>query len=508
LIERSATAVVNIAFLNLPALGAEGAASSVSSAGAVGHEHRSRFDNALEGMFRATPDGQLLSANAALVAMLGYANESELVGQARLADWHAGGVGLEHIVSALGEHGTLRGATIELRHVDGSVRNCLLSMRTVRDDGGRALALEGIVADISERRRLEDALRASDERFRMLAEAAFEGVGVSENLRWLDVSQQFADMLGYTREELIGTHVSMVIAPESLDQVRQSVEAAYEGAYEVVNVRKDGTRIPVEVRGRSMKVGDRIMRVSAVRDITQQKRVLEELEVQQHRLRALAAALAVAEECERRMTATELHDEIGQALAAVKLKLDALEQDVGAHPSAGIVGDVSRMLSEIIMRARAIMTELSPPGIYDLSFDAALDWLAKRTQERDGVDCRIERAGELVEVAPEVRAMLFAAARELLRNVAHHAGVASATIRVAAAPDRIELEVHDEGVGFDPGALAELPRAARGFGLFGIGERLRAFGGSMRIDSTPGAGTRVRLALPLALGTPRAALGA
>jgi PAS domain S-box-containing protein len=461
-----------------------------------GHEYRSLVENALEGMFRATPDGRVIAANPALVTLLGYASEAELVGRAHLTDWHAGGVDVEKIIATLTEQGALRGAVVDLRRTDGEVRTCLLSIRTVRDAGGAPVALEGIVADISERRRLEDALRASEERFRLLAEAAFEGVGVSESGVYLDVSQQFAQMLGYTREELIGEHVSRIVTPECLPRVLHAVETAYEGVYEVTAVREDGSRFPVEVRGRTMLVGERRLRVTAVRDITEQKRAHEELESQQQRLRSLAAALAVAEESERRLTATELHDEIGQGLAAAKLKLDALEE-VCDDSSAGVVRDLGDMLGQIIARARALMTELSPPGIYDLDFVMALEWLAKRAQERDGLDCRVVHAGNATDVPPELRAMLFAAARELLRNVVRHAGVAEATLRVIHVPGRVELEVEDAGAGFDPGALAELPRATHGFGLFGIVERVRAFGGSIVVDSAPGRGTLVRIGLPL-----------
>jgi signal transduction histidine kinase len=233
-----------------------------------------------------------------------------------------------------------------------------------------------------------------------------------------------------------------------------------------------------------------------VRDITEQKSAREELEGQQRRLRGLAAALAVAEESERRLTATELHDEIGQGLAAAKLKLDGLE-DVCEGPAAGVVRDLGDMLGQVIARARMLMTELSPPGIYDLDFVTALEWLAKRTRERDGIECRVLHSGDRVEIAPELRAMLFSAARELLRNVVRHAGVPRATLRILRTPGRIELEVEDTGAGFDPRALAELPRATHGFGLFGISERVRAFGGGITIDSAPGRGTRVRLGLPL-----------
>jgi PAS domain S-box-containing protein len=471
-------------------------AAPVTSLPAAGHEYRSLVENALEGMFRATPDGRVIAANPALVTMLGYASEAELVGCAHLADWHAGGVAVEKIIATLTEQGALRGAAVDLRRTDGEVRTCLLSIRTVRGEGGAPVAFEGIVADISERRRLEDALRASEERFRLLAEAAFEGVGVSESGVYLDVSQQFADMFGYSREELIGAHVSRLVTPECLARVLHAVETAYEGVYEVTAMRKDGSRFPVEVRGRTMIVGDRRLRVTAVRDITEQKQAREELESQQHRLRGLAAALAVAEESERRLTATDLHDEIGQGLAAAKLKLDALE-GVCDDSSAGVVRDLGNILGQIIARARALMTELSPPGIYDLDFVMALEWLAKRARERDGLECRVVHFGDAMDVPPEQRAMLFAAARELLRNVVRHAGVAEATLRIIHTPGRIEVEVEDAGAGFDPRGLAELPRATHGFGLFGIVERVRAFGGSIFIDAVPGRGTLIRVGLPL-----------
>ena len=226
-------------------------------------------------------------------------------------------------------------------------------------------------------------------------------------------------------------------------------------------------------------------------------RIRAELEAQQQRLRALAAALVDAEESERRATATELHDEIGQSLAAVKLKLDSLEQDVVPGQAAAAVRDVSRLVSQIISRARSLMTELNPPGIYDLGFDMALEWLAKRSMDRDGVACRLIHHGTSVELAPELRLMLFAAARELLRNVAHHSGVQDATLTIGYVPDCVELEVEDAGCGFDTGTLARLPSASRGFGLFGMTERVRDLGGSMEIVSAPGCGTRVRLSLPL-----------
>ena len=140
--------------------------------------------------------------------------------------------------------------------------------------------VEGFVAfitDVTERKRAEEALRESEERFRRLAGAAFEGIAISEKGRILEANEQLADMFGYKLAEVIGMQVLEFVAPQSRDLVWQNIESQYEGVYEAWALRKDGSNFPVEACGKPMPYGGRRVRVTALRDIAERKRMEEQL---------------------------------------------------------------------------------------------------------------------------------------------------------------------------------------------------------------------------------------
>lgn len=135
--------------------------------------------------------------------------------------------------------------------------------------GERRLAV--FFRDITERKRAEDALRESEERFSMLSEAAFEGIGFSDEGRVIDCNEQLATMLGYSQSEMIGLEVSKFVAPESFEIVSKQIISGYEGPYEHLALSKDGTKFPVEVRGKTIPYKGRQIRVTIIRDITERK---------------------------------------------------------------------------------------------------------------------------------------------------------------------------------------------------------------------------------------------
>ncbi len=140
---------------------------------------------------------------------------------------------------------------------------------TISDLEGRTSDLQ---REVEERRRAAEALRVSEQRYRDLAEATFEGIGITENGIILEVNDQLATMAGYTTQELIGRPVIDIVAPESRPLVAANIKASTLGPYEHLCLRKDGTTFPVEVRSRTAKVSGRTLRVTAVRDVTEQKR--------------------------------------------------------------------------------------------------------------------------------------------------------------------------------------------------------------------------------------------
>lgn len=138
--------------------------------------------------------------------------------------------------------------------------------------------------------------------------------------------------------------------------------------------------------------------------------------------------------------------------------------------------------------------ELSPPVLYELGLEAALEWLAEQFQKRHRIPCELKDDGRAKPLGDDVRAMLFRAANELLLNVAKHAHAHAARVSVRRLAQEVRVTVEDDGVGFD---TSEARARSRGFGLFNIRERLEQIGGHVEIKSGPGRGTRVTIAAPL-----------
>ena len=159
-----------------------------------------------------------------------------------------------------------------MRRRDGTIIWVLLNVSLVGP--GHAL---GYCRDITERKRAEEALRESEQRFRTLSEAAFEAIVIHDKGKILDVNQTFAKMFGYELLEVIGKNVLDLTAPESRDLVLKNILSGYEKPYEVVGLRKDGSTFVQESCGKTLPRGRRTIRVADIRDITERKQAEEAL---------------------------------------------------------------------------------------------------------------------------------------------------------------------------------------------------------------------------------------
>ncbi len=216
----------------------------------------------------------------------------------------------------------------------------------------------------------------------------------------------------------------------------------------------------------------------------------------QEQLRSLATELALSEERERRRIAQALHDKIGQVLALINIKIGAL---LGPDSSGNLIrelNDVRGLVSECISETRSLTFDLSPPILYELGLEAALEWLAERIQQQYGVNVEMRCSGKEAALDHEWRAILFAAIRELLVNVGKHARARSARVTLRKRNGKIIVTVEDKGIGMDPTHRTG-EKTAEGFGLFSIRERLGSMGGRVELSSKRGHGTCVTLTAPL-----------
>jgi PAS domain S-box-containing protein len=213
-------------------------------------------------------DGKMLYVNQAL-AQLSHMALEELMGR-QTTEFFVNSDDRDRITGLLQRQGCVSDFEVQIRGGDGAAYWVLLSAQTINYQN-ETCVLSSFV-DITGHKQAEESLQESEQRFRTLAEASFEGIELTDKGVIVDLNDQLAEMLGYGPGELIGINVMNIVAPESRDLIMANVRAGYEGPYEHLAVKKDGSVFPVEVRTRSIPYRGRLARVTAIRDVTERKR--------------------------------------------------------------------------------------------------------------------------------------------------------------------------------------------------------------------------------------------
>lgn len=360
-------------------------------------------------------------------------------------------------------------------------------------------------AAVASWRRAERATSVSEEKFHKAFQASPDPIAIStlERGKLLEVNEAFVKLLGYSREELFdGSTVELGIwrSPDLRARIMEELrEHGRVRNAEMEFVRKSGEVGCALFSAELMELNGETVMVTAAKDITDRRRTERKLEESRSWLQSLAAEMAVLEERERRRLAAALHDHVVQNLALAKIRLSKATRS-GPGAAGETMNEVVVLLDEAIADTRNLVFEISPPVLHDLGFEPALTWLAERIAERHGLDVRVSAEAEPDGLREPVKIVLFQAVREVLINAVKHAGATRVDVSLTRRNGAVRVEISDDGHGFDAKALASGPGTGGGFGLFSIGERLEALGGSLEVDSVPGRGTRVALGAPLPAG--------
>lgn len=241
---------------------------------------------------------------------------------------------------------------------------------------------------------------------------------------------------------------------------------------------------------------------NALSGIIARRRAEETLEktqlAYQGQLRSLASTLALVEEKERRRIATELHDRIGQNLAMARMKLSSVCIEMPDLGTSGPMATVQELLEQTVADTRSLTFEISPPVLYELGLESALEWLVERTLQQHGLQGEFIDDDRHKPLQEDIRVLLFQAVRELLFNVAKYAKATHVVVSIDQPDRSVRIRVEDDGIGFDLDRLVSTSATDRtGFGLFSIRERMALVGGEFLLESKPGEGTRATLVAPL-----------
>ncbi len=416
---------------------------------------------------------------------------------------------------SLTEGVVVTGEEMRVRRPDGSFRHVVVNTAPILGEDGRPVYGVAAFIDVTARRAAEEALRQSEERYRLLFEGVEEyAIFTTDPAGAITTWNSGAEALfGYPDAEALGRPGAMLFTEEDREAgvpEREMATAAKTGTAsdDRWHVRQDGSRFWAsgvltaldgaggDLRGFAKVLRDNTQRKEAEDALRWAKETLEvRVAEAAGQVRELAARLTVAEQEERQRVAQVLHDDLQQLLFGVQMQLAACLRSAEAADPEALAAEVRQAdawLDDAIETTRRLTVDISPPLLQGEGLAQALEWLVAQMETVHGLRVEVRAERDLPIPGDAMRILLFQVLRELLFNVVKHADTDRATVTLHDG-DGLTITVADDGDGFDPSAV----EGGTGFGLFGARERLRFFGGRMEVEAAPGEGTRVRLHVPL-----------
>lgn len=392
----------------------------------------------------------------------------------------------------------------ECHRAEGALRRAAAESALQTQACGTELALanERLREEVLERTRVEQELRTSENRYRLLVESMNEGLCVVDpGGAFTYANQRLAEIIGYAPGELEGRRPEEFLAEESLQVLAEQQSRrrrAERGVYQLTLVSKGGDRVPVLVSSTPLAGVDGSFEGSfaVVTDIGEIKRAEEDLRQWRTYLQLLSAQLLTAQERERERVARELHDGIGQTLSAVKFQIEtACAGDEGKRE---LMESVVARLRGAVEEVRRIGMALRPSILDDLGLLATVGWFCREfRQTYPGFALETHLSLREEDVPEPLKIVVFRVLQEALNNVAKHSHAVRVRVSLAREGDALVLEVADDGVGFDVEQALALRSTRRSLGLDSMRERTQLSGGSFWIDSEAGRGTCVTASWPV-----------
>jgi PAS domain S-box-containing protein len=371
----------------------------------------------------------------------------------------------------------------------------------IRDGQGEVVGAVEVTRDITEHKRIELKLLQSEERFRLMFEmhdAVMMLIDPASG-RIVDANRAAVQFYGHPHARLCHMYISDIntLTPEKLAVEMQRAKDMKNNCFIFEHKLCNQEIRTVEVHSTPITFRNRDVLFSIIHDITERKQGESLLAEQQKRLRQLAAKLANAQDEEQRRIAEGLHDDVGQLLAASKINLAVARGSSNPQKAEDARQTAEDLIKEASEKIGDLCFELGSSTLYRLGLHSAILDFCARMETRYGLRVDVNDATNGAIFSDTTSAVLFKGVRELLFNVVKHAGVKDVEISICRHDTELSLIVEDHGGGFPHDAETGAVDTGTGFGLFGIGERLRDIGGKLTIKSEPNVFTRVSLRVPL-----------
>jgi PAS domain S-box-containing protein len=462
---------------------------------------RSIFENSLLGISIAEEDGRLLQCNSAFARMYGYDNPEIMLREvSNVGVLYAHPEERVEVLKLLKKNGLTAPREFEVIKRDGSYFFVMVSACEVRDAEGSMVYNQAIHMDLTERRKAEEKIREASLYTRELIEASIDPlITINADGIITDVNLSTERITGVNRKKLIGSDFSDYFTePSKAREVYLKVFVkGLVKDYPLTILHKNGRKTPVLYNATLYKnnAGEIQGVFAAARDITDQKRIEEELQQSKNLLEKLNQNLHDVWEKEKSHIAMNLHDDLGQKFTALSMQLAWIKSRIGVQ-SKPVVFKLNEMqveINETIEGLKEISTLLRPSILFDLGLIPAITWHLGKFENQSGIKCNFTCNSEELKLDERTSIILYRIFQESLTNIARHSQATHTTVELKVSQKNICLSIKDNGIGIDNDKINSI----NSMGIAGIKERTKMARGILSIKGEKDLGTIVKVTIPL-----------
>lgn len=464
---------------------------------------RTLIDHLPDSIYVKDTQSRFIITNRAELSLIGAKSEEETIGKT-VNHYLDGKSAAEHMNNdqKLLETGTaLINQEEFVVNKKGDTKWLLTTRVPLQEDDNTIIGLVGISRDITDRKNIEESLRISNERFKIVSKATNDAIWdwdlVSDHVFW---NEAIFSLFGYPQNEISNSnkwweeHIHPADRDRVVSKVRNHIENGIESWQDEYRfISADGTVKNVFDRGFILLDNNHkpYRMLGAMMDITERKKLQDQLAAQSiARQRQVTEATIMAQEKERAEIGRELHDNINQILTTTKMYLDMAitESDIREELMIKSHQNISSAIEEIRILSKALV----PPSLGDIGIKEAISEMINNLNISQKVDIRLRTAGVTKALIPgNIQLMVFRIVQEQISNILKHAKATEAEIKLSVTKNDLVISVSDNGIGFEP------KKRMKGIGLMNIMSRAEVHNGKVEIASSPGNGCTLKITIPL-----------
>ncbi|MDD2802113.1 MAG: PAS domain S-box protein, partial [Methylococcales bacterium] len=377
---------------------------------------------------------------------------------------------------------------------DGSLFWNEINISPIRNQLGKITHYVGIQNDVTSRIKMETLLSKSEAKLRDILNNVADAIIISDEHGVIELLNPAAEKtFGFTAGELTGKNIRELLPASDrllldIGLTQLSDQAAVAIQPSTINgLRKDASIFPIDFVLNKIDVDQRILIISTIHDISEAK-LSEQL------LRNFSSHVEAATEQEKTRIAREIHDQLGSILTALKMDLSWLKKQPPENlaESQLKINTMKQHVDDAMQTVREIATALRPSILDHLGLVAAIEWQLDKFKQQTGIGCTLLTSQSTIEVDEQPATAIFRIVQEALTNISRHANATNVTVNIHTIDTDLRLSITDNGCGMSQTQMHKLGR----YGILGMTERVRHFGGILTIDSVLGAGTRIEVRMP------------